>query len=161
MNSKARCIYRIYTHMHNRNMPMSCPWYPSFTNHSFHLCIYPFISFFHSLFLSPKPPCRVQDDYYVNECDWREGRRDGGVRHTARGVLLFLFSLSRSIVPRITPISTLEEYFNIRYSNTHSVIHSSQHLPTLTVHPSFHSSLQPSSQWRAQTTVQKKAFMCT
>lgn len=107
-------------------------------------------SFFRSIsfcFLSLKPPCRVRNDYYVNECDWRAGRRDRGVRHTERGVLLFFFSLSLSIVPRITAISTPEEYFNIRYSNTYSVIPprpSSQHLITYTpIHPSIHPPIHP------------------
>lgn len=45
------------------------------------------------------------------------GEREGGrVRHTVQGVLLFLFSLSPTIAPWITPIYMPEEYFNIRYT---------------------------------------------
>lgn len=65
---------------------------------SIYISIHLSLSFSLSPFLS-KAVCRVGDDYYVNECIWRERRRDGGVRHTAWGVLLFLFSLSRSIFP--------------------------------------------------------------
>ncbi len=85
------------THAH------SLPFFRSFTNHSS---------------LSPASR-RAWGDYYVNECvrgggASREGGR--GVRLSVRGVLLFLFSLSPYIAPRITAISTPEEYFNIRYS---------------------------------------------
>lgn len=127
---------------------------------SIYLSIYLSLSLFQSVFLSLKPPCRVQDDYYVNECDWREGRRDGGVRHIARGVLLFLFSLSLSIVPRITAISMPEEYFNIRYSNTHSVTPPSLphniYPPTRSsIHPSIHTVRLPAVD-SVETNVQRR-----
>ncbi len=84
------------THAH------SLPFFRSFTNHSS---------------LSPASR-RAWGDYYVNECERGGGGREGGrgVRLSVRGVLLFLFSLSPYIAPRITAISTPEEYFNIRYS---------------------------------------------
>lgn len=67
---------------------------------------------------------------------------EGGVKHSAQGVLLFLFSLSRSIVPRITAISTPEEYFNIRYINTHALsLLPTRDLPTHTVQSSLHPSV--------------------
>ncbi len=81
-----------------------------------------FLSLIHKSLLSLSPASRrARGDYYVNECERRRGEGGGreggrGVRLSVRGVLLFLFSLSPSIAPRITAISTPEEYFNIRYS---------------------------------------------
>ncbi|KAF3847712.1 hypothetical protein F7725_020740 [Dissostichus mawsoni] len=49
------------------------------------------------------PPCRVWDDYYVNECDWGEGRRDGGLpsEYEANPELLFY---------RITHLNHRQQY---------------------------------------------------
>lgn len=109
---------------------------------STHLSIYLFLSAFLSVSQAPMQSLGWLLCKWVRLERGREGKE--GVRHSARGVLLFLFSLSCSIVPRITAISTQEEYFNIRYSSTHSVKPSSQDFPSYTVQSSILPCVNPS-----------------
>lgn len=133
---------------------------------STHLSIYLFLSVsLFSLSLSAKPPCRVWDDYYVNECDWREGRRDweGRGSNTPHGEYFCSSFHYLALSFPGSPLSPRRRNILISVTATHTLCHSvllDIFPPIQYNHSSIHLSLYVRLQWKGWggANVQRKAF---